>query len=312
MGDRIAVLQQGGILAQYAPPAELLMSPGERRSSRTSSAPTARSSASRSSACATSNLWKAPLVRAASRSPRRARRCGVEVPIRCWSMPTGARSAGCPSAAAGDVVREPTPARAGRRARRRAARRAQHLLATRSSTGRWSTRGPRRRRALDRAAVARDRATPPRTSRRRWSWRDRRRARPAPARDRSGADCVSNNGICPDWIADNFDRYMEPLWQHVYLTLVSVAIGFAIAFALALLAHRRRWLVGADHAGHRDPLHAAERRRVLPAAADHRPRQHDGDHRARRLHAADPVPQHHGRASTTCPPRRATPAAAWG
>jgi osmoprotectant transport system permease protein len=54
--------------------------------------------------------------------------------------------------------------------------------------------------------------------------------------------CVADNGICPDWIADNFDRYTTPLWQHVYLTLVSVAIGFAIAFGLALLAHRRRWL----------------------------------------------------------------------
>jgi osmoprotectant transport system permease protein len=61
-------------------------------------------------------------------------------------------------------------------------------------------------------------------------------------RDRSGEDCVSDNGICPDWIADNIDRYVEPFWQHVYLTLVSVVIGFAIAFALALLAHRRRWL----------------------------------------------------------------------
>jgi osmoprotectant transport system permease protein len=61
-------------------------------------------------------------------------------------------------------------------------------------------------------------------------------------RDRSGADCVADNGICPDWIADNFDRYVTPFWEHVYLTLVSVAIGFAIAFGLALLAHRWRWL----------------------------------------------------------------------
>jgi osmoprotectant transport system permease protein len=61
-------------------------------------------------------------------------------------------------------------------------------------------------------------------------------------RDRSGADCVADNGICPDWIADNLDRYVDPFWQHVYLTLASLAIGFAIAFGLALLAHRRRWL----------------------------------------------------------------------
>jgi osmoprotectant transport system permease protein len=63
-------------------------------------------------------------------------------------------------------------------------------------------------------------------------------------RDRSGEDCVSDNGICPDWIADNLDRYVDPFWEHVYLTMVSVAIGFAIAFTLALMAHRRRWLTG--------------------------------------------------------------------
>jgi osmoprotectant transport system permease protein len=55
--------------------------------------------------------------------------------------------------------------------------------------------------------------------------------------------CVADDGVCPGWIADNLGRYWSPLGQHVYLTLVSVAIGFAIAFGLALLAHRRRWLV---------------------------------------------------------------------
>src|SRR5918995_7464499 len=65
-------------------------------------------------------------------------------------------------------------------------------------------------------------------------------------RDRSAdeASCVADNGFCPDWIADNFDRYRDPLVQHLFLTIVSVAIGFAISFGLALLAHRRRWLVG--------------------------------------------------------------------
>jgi osmoprotectant transport system permease protein len=61
---------------------------------------------------------------------------------------------------------------------------------------------------------------------------------------RTGQGCVQSNGFCPDWIADNFDRYVDPFWEHVYLTLVSVGIGFAISFALALLAHRRRWLTG--------------------------------------------------------------------
>jgi osmoprotectant transport system permease protein len=61
--------------------------------------------------------------------------------------------------------------------------------------------------------------------------------------DFEGDSCVADNGVCPGWIADNFDRYVDPFWDHVYLTVVSVAIGFAIAFGLALLAHRRRWLV---------------------------------------------------------------------
>ena len=61
--------------------------------------------------------------------------------------------------------------------------------------------------------------------------------------DFSDDSCVADNGVCPSWIADNFDRYVDPFWEHVYLTVVSVAIGFAIAFGLALLAHRRRWLV---------------------------------------------------------------------
>jgi len=63
-------------------------------------------------------------------------------------------------------------------------------------------------------------------------------------RERTGAGCVAENGFCPDWIAENFDKYWSPLAEHVFLTVVSVGIGFAIAFSLALLAHRRRWLTG--------------------------------------------------------------------
>ena len=63
-------------------------------------------------------------------------------------------------------------------------------------------------------------------------------------KERTGEGCVQSDGFCPDWIADNFDRYVSPFWEHVFLTGVSVGIGFAIAFSLALLAHRRRWLTG--------------------------------------------------------------------
>jgi len=62
-------------------------------------------------------------------------------------------------------------------------------------------------------------------------------------RDRSADSCVADNGFCPDWIVDNFDRYVDPLAEHVLLTVVAVAIGFAISFTLALVAYRRRWLI---------------------------------------------------------------------
>jgi osmoprotectant transport system permease protein len=62
--------------------------------------------------------------------------------------------------------------------------------------------------------------------------------------NRTQSNCVSNDGFCPGWIADNWNRYTHPFWQHVYLTVVALAIGFAIAASLALVAHRRRWLVG--------------------------------------------------------------------
>jgi osmoprotectant transport system permease protein len=61
--------------------------------------------------------------------------------------------------------------------------------------------------------------------------------------DRSGANCIRDNKIfCPDWALHNIDRWATPTEQHFVLVVVSVAAGFVIAFALAVLAHRRRWL----------------------------------------------------------------------
>jgi osmoprotectant transport system permease protein len=62
-------------------------------------------------------------------------------------------------------------------------------------------------------------------------------------REDATESCEADNGFCPDWIADNFDRYVDPFFEHVYLTVVAVAIGFAISFALAVIAYRRRWLI---------------------------------------------------------------------
>jgi osmoprotectant transport system permease protein len=57
------------------------------------------------------------------------------------------------------------------------------------------------------------------------------------------SSCVSNNGFCPSWIVDNIGRYKDPFFEHVYLVVVSVGIGFVIACALGLVAYRRRVLI---------------------------------------------------------------------
>jgi osmoprotectant transport system permease protein len=63
-------------------------------------------------------------------------------------------------------------------------------------------------------------------------------------RERSDTGCVQENGFfCPQWAFDNFDRYVSPLLEHIVLVSVSVVAGFAIAVALAVLSHGRRWLV---------------------------------------------------------------------
>jgi osmoprotectant transport system permease protein len=56
--------------------------------------------------------------------------------------------------------------------------------------------------------------------------------------------CQADSGklFCFDWARENIDRYGTPTVEHLELVVFSVAIGFAAAFALALLAHRRRWL----------------------------------------------------------------------
>jgi osmoprotectant transport system permease protein len=55
--------------------------------------------------------------------------------------------------------------------------------------------------------------------------------------------------FCWDWAVHHIDRYVTPTLQQLTLVLLTVAIGFAIAFSLALIAHRRRWLQPALLAG---------------------------------------------------------------
>ena len=56
--------------------------------------------------------------------------------------------------------------------------------------------------------------------------------------------CVSENRFfCTDWVRDNWGPVLQPrLIEHVELTLIAVGIGFVIAMAAALLAHRLRYI----------------------------------------------------------------------
>jgi osmoprotectant transport system permease protein len=54
---------------------------------------------------------------------------------------------------------------------------------------------------------------------------------------------VENHFFCADWVRSNWGPVLWPaLREHIVLTVVAVAIGFAISFALALVAHRLNWL----------------------------------------------------------------------
>jgi osmoprotectant transport system permease protein len=54
---------------------------------------------------------------------------------------------------------------------------------------------------------------------------------------------AQNKAFCFGWAADNLDRYTTPFLNQLLLVMLCVALGFVIAFGLALISHRRRWLV---------------------------------------------------------------------
>ncbi len=58
-------------------------------------------------------------------------------------------------------------------------------------------------------------------------------------------ECIRDNGaFCFDWVADNFSgRYIDPTLEHLYLVGISVVLGFVLAMGMAILSHRRRWLI---------------------------------------------------------------------
>jgi osmoprotectant transport system permease protein len=59
-----------------------------------------------------------------------------------------------------------------------------------------------------------------------------------------GSSCERANGWwCTGWLHDHWGDTLQPaLVQHVELSLIAIAVGFAIAFVLALVGFRRRLL----------------------------------------------------------------------
>jgi osmoprotectant transport system permease protein len=56
-----------------------------------------------------------------------------------------------------------------------------------------------------------------------------------------GCQASETHLFCWDWAKDNIDRYGTPTLQQFEMVVISVLIGFAIAFALALIAQRFRF-----------------------------------------------------------------------
>ncbi len=58
------------------------------------------------------------------------------------------------------------------------------------------------------------------------------------------SSCVRDNHLfCWSWVQQNWSGILWPaLRQHIVLTLIAIAIGFAISMALALFVHRMGWL----------------------------------------------------------------------
>ena len=258
------------------------------------------------------DLWKARARarrRAGRRGPREARRLRPRVPAARRRRRPAARLA----------------------VRARAARRARHATScapgpsrSSSSTTCCATRSPTcsstetqygagrrrarrgRRRAVDRRASRRPLQRRPRAgAARRRRARRRDPARPGPDPRAHATRCVADNGFCPDWIADNFDRYVDPFWQHVYLTLV--VGGDRLRDRVRARAARPPPALAGRRRSRRSPAilytvpSLAAFFLLLPITGRGNTTALD---RARRLHAADHLPQHHRRPATTSPRRR--------
>jgi osmoprotectant transport system permease protein len=65
-----------------------------------------------------------------------------------------------------------------------------------------------------------------------------------PAHQVLAAEEPANPWFTWDYVRDNSQDLQEALQQHIVLTVETIVIGLLVAFPLAILAHRFRWLAG--------------------------------------------------------------------
>ena len=246
MGDKIAILKEGGHLAQYAPPAELLMYPAEPFVEDFVGADRAlkRLALQR---VRDIDLWKAAIVRAGepvAEARRKLEDADLDIPLlvddhgRPHGLAVRARAAGRARARGAALA-----GRADRRARRHPARRA--LRPARADTqygpvvdADGKVAGVLSMEVLAHALSHERRAHPDRVRARRPRARGRgggvltapsppgcrrsRRSRSAIARTPS-TSARATTASARSWILDNFNQYWHPLWEHVLLSVVPLA-----------------------------------------------------------------------------------------
>lgn len=57
-----------------------------------------------------------------------------------------------------------------------------------------------------------------------------------------GSPCPQEATFCWNWVADNWSSELQPrLLEHIYLTVIAVAVGLVISLAAAMVAYRYGW-----------------------------------------------------------------------
>ena len=289
MGDRIAILREGGHLAQYATPAELLMAPADDFVEDFVGADRALKRLALMRVCDI-DLWEAPLAFVGQATGEvRAKLEGAEVPhallVDSERKPLGWLSDT-------DLAQETVP-RAARQLAPTRSSTATTSCATpsptcsrrRASTRRWSTASGRIDGVLS-VEIISDFLSSPEAKVEEHAAAERPlaeamladvAARWPRSRSASGSGattCVGENeGFCFDCAVDNIDRYVDPTLEHLRARR---GLRGRPGFADRLGARRPLPpppLAGARlHRRHRHPLHDPQHRLLRAAAADHGPR----------------------------------------